>query len=184
MLKALIASLMGVLMMGGSAPSSLGTHFGAPRLHEAALWQVAPAPEPASVATAAQPQPAEVPDSAPSAEVGIAPGVTPIGVAPAVSLPKHAPPVVAPPPAAPACGIACPHSLAVQNARIVPSASFPAKRVGPGSVALIPVGTIVVISGFVDNCNGRWYSLSDGASWVHESAVAGVIAPPRMVCSA
>ena len=170
-------------MMGGGTSSAPWIHLTtASRLHEATLWQVAPGPLPATE-TLADSSEAALPASIPAPVVGLnflAPLVL-TGVA------NHAPPVVAPPPAAavPVCGIGCFQAFAPQTARIVASASFPAKRVvAPGSVTLIPVGTAVVLNGYVDNCNGRWYRLSDNVSWVHESALAGAVAPPRMVCSA
>lgn len=181
MLKALMASLMGALLMGtgsgaGAPGPGLGHFSTMSRLHESTLWQVAPAMLPVTVTMAAEVSIEQAQTQAP-AETGLSPLPLP---AISTTVAVHAPRVAAPPPAAPVCGVGCFHALAPQSVRVIASATHPA-RMGNG-VTLIPVGSSVVVIGYVDNCNGRWYELNDHVSWVHESALAGVVAPPAVSC--
>lgn len=181
MLKALVASLIGALLIGGGTPASGAAHTSTmTRLHEAALWQVAPASLPAAVTVAAEVSVEQVQAQAPAVPNVAGPGLPLPRPVISTTVAVHAPQVAAPPPPAPVCGVGCFHALAPQSVRVIASATHPA-RMGDG-ITLIPVGSFVAVIGYVDNCNGRWYELNDHLSWVHESALTGVVAPPAVSC--
>ena len=181
MLKALLASLFGAVLIGGGTPAPVAVHLSSmARLHEATLWQVAPAALPATVMAAVEVSVDQVQARASGTANASASALPPALPAVATTVVVHAPRVAAPPPPAPVCGVGCFHALAPQTVRVIVSATHPA-RMGNG-ITLIPIGSSVVVIGYVDNCNGRWYELSDHVSWVHESALAGVVAPSAVSC--